>query len=112
MSLWLKISLYKKKQREESLMLIYITTLGESFSLEEFLKKVIQLGWFRTPTNFSPSLLLELGIKQIVVYNGSWIKMTLKENCVSRIVLTTEFFLWIFCEKILISLIIMTCYCL
>ena len=33
-----------KKWKEGSLILIYVMTLGESFSLEEFLEKVIQLG--------------------------------------------------------------------
>ena len=110
-SLWLKISLHKEKQKEESLMLIYVMTLGESFSLEEFLEKIIQLGWFGTPTSSSLSLLLELGIEQSVVYNGSWIKMTLNKNWVSKIILTTKLFFWTFCEKILISLIIMKSYC-
>jgi len=50
-------------------MLIYVMTLGESVSLEEFLKKVIQLEWFGTPTSSSLSLFLELGIKQSVVYD-------------------------------------------
>jgi len=70
-SLWLKISLCKEKWKEESFMLIYVTTLGKLFSLKEFLEKVIQLEWFRTPTNSSSSLLLELGKEWIVVYDGS-----------------------------------------
>ena len=45
---------------------MYEATHNELFSLVEGLEKVIQLGWFGTPTNFSPSLLLELGIEWIV----------------------------------------------
>jgi len=63
MFLWLKISLYNKKQSKESLIFIYEATCGELFSLVEGLEKVIQSEWFRTPTNSSPSLLLELGIE-------------------------------------------------
>ena len=101
------MSLCKEKQKEESLMLIYVTTLGESFSLEKFLEKVIQLEWFETSTN---SLLLELSIEQIVVHDGSWMKITSNKNRVSKIVLTTKLFFWTFCKKILISLIIMKSY--
>ena len=49
-------------------------TLGESWLLEVFLEKMIQLGWFGTPTNFSPSLFNELGINQINNHGGSWMK--------------------------------------
>jgi len=65
------MSLHKEKQREEILILMYETTHRELFSLVEDLEKVIQLGWFRTPTNSSLFLLLELGIEQIVVQNSS-----------------------------------------
>ena len=75
-----------------------------------WLEKVTQLGWFETSTNSSPSLFLELDIKQIVVYNSSCIKITLKENWVFKIVLTNKLFFYTFCEKILISLIIMKGY--
>ena len=46
-------------------------TLGDSWSLEAFLKKVIQLGWFGTPINCSPSSFKELGINWIRDYDGS-----------------------------------------
>ena len=69
--LWLRMSLQREKQREESLMFTYVTTLGELLSLEEVLEKVSQLGWFSTPTNIFPPSLFELGIDQIVVYEGS-----------------------------------------
>jgi len=85
-------------------------TLGELFSFKGFLEKVIQLGWFRTPTNSSPSLLFELGIEWIVVYDGFWIKITSNEYWVSKIVLTIKLFFYMFWEKILISLIIMKNY--
>jgi len=65
--------LHKEKQREKNLILMYKATYEELFSLVEDLKKVIQLGWFRTPTNSSLSLLFKLGIEQIVVQDGSWI---------------------------------------
>ena len=85
-------------------------TLGKLLALDEFLEKVNQLEWFGTSTNSSPSSLFKLGNKQIVIYDSSWIKMTLKENWVSRIVLTTKLIFCMFYENILISLIIMTCY--
>ena len=47
------MSLYKEKQSEESLILMYEATCSELFSLVEGLEKVIQLGWFGTPTNYS-----------------------------------------------------------
>ena len=74
------MSLHRENQKDKSLMLMYITTLGESFAIEEFLEKVIQLGWFGTPTNSSPSLLFELSIKQMVIYKGFCIKMMLNKN--------------------------------
>ena len=43
-SLWLKMSLWREKQREESLMFIYMITLGKSLAHDEVLKEVIQLG--------------------------------------------------------------------
>jgi len=64
-----------------------------------WLEKVTQLGWLGTSTNSSPSLFLELDIEQIVIYDNSCIKMTLKENWVSKIVLTTKLFFHTFCEK-------------
>ena len=86
------MSLHREKQKDESLMLIYVITLGKLFSIEEFLKNVIQLEWFGTSTNSSSSLLLELSVEQIVVHDGSCIKMISKENWVSRIILITKLF--------------------
>ena len=86
-------------------------TFEKSLSLIKFLKKMSQFRWLGTPTRSLPSSLLELGIEQIMVQEGSWIKMTPKENFVLRIVLTIKLFFHTFCEKILISLIIMICYC-
>jgi len=108
--LWLEMSLHKEKQREENLTLMYEATHRESFSLVEDLEKMIQLEWFGTPTNTSLSLLLELGIEQIVVQDGSWIKMISKSDWVLRMVLTTELFFQTFCEKIFKFLIIMLSY--
>ena len=63
---------YKENQKEESLILIYIMTLEESFVFERFLEKVVQFGWFVTFINSSPFLLLKLGIVYIKDYNSSW----------------------------------------
>jgi len=104
MSLWLKISLHNKKWSEESLILIYKATHGELFSLVEGLENVIQLGWFRTSTSSSLFLLLELGIEWIIDQDSSWIKIISKSDWVLRMVLTIEFFFWMFCEKIYKSL--------
>jgi len=41
MFLWLKMSFCKKNQKEESMMLIYIITLGKSMQFEGFLEKMI-----------------------------------------------------------------------
>jgi len=61
-SLWLKISFLKEKQSYKSLMFMYETTLRKSWSFEVFLEKVVQLGWFGTPTSCSPSSIIELGM--------------------------------------------------
>jgi len=42
---------------------MYKMTLGESLSFEEFLEKVIQLGWLKASTNCSPFLFIKLGIE-------------------------------------------------
>ena len=44
MSLWLKMSFCNKRQRKDSLMLIYIMILEELSIFEGFLEKVVQLG--------------------------------------------------------------------
>ena len=98
-SLWLKMFLQREKWREESLMFIYMITLGESLTLEEVLKKVSQLGWFSTSTNVSPSSLIKLGIEQIVDYESFWIKMISKEIWVLRIMLVSRLFFQMFWEK-------------
>ena len=66
-----------------------------------------QFGWLEVPTKIFPSWLFKLEMEWIVVQEGFWIKMMLKLNFVSRIMLTIKLFFWTFCEKILISLIIM-----
>jgi len=65
------MSFHKENWKDESLILIYDMTLGELWSLEGFLKKFIQLGWFGTLTNLSPFLFEELGMEQMKDYNGS-----------------------------------------
>ena len=54
--------------------------------------------------------LFEPSTEQIVTYDDSWIKITSKENCVSRIVLTIKLFFCIFYKKIFMFLIIMIHY--
>ena len=41
-------------------------TLGKLFSSNDVLKKVIQFGWLEAPTTLSPSLLVKLGMAQII----------------------------------------------
>lgn len=73
-------------------------TLGELLSHKKGLENTIQLGWLETPTNSLPSQLVKLGIDFIKDHEGSWMKMTSKKDCVSKIVLMIELFLWTFCE--------------
>ena len=82
-------------------------TLGELLAWDEFLEDMVQFGWLETPTNSSPLLLFKLSIDYIKNQDGSWIKMMLKEVYISRIVLMTKLFLWMFWEKILIFFKIM-----
>jgi len=84
-------------------------TLGESWSLEVFLEKIIQLEWFGTPTSFSSFLFDKLRIDD---HNGFWMKIISNSFCTSKIVLVSRLFLQTFCKKILISLIIILEYCL
>ena len=44
MSLWLKMSFCNKRQRKDSLMLIYVMILEELSIFEGFLEKIVQLG--------------------------------------------------------------------
>ena len=82
-------------------------TLEESQLLKVSLEKVIQLGWFGTSTSILPSLFDKVKIDWMNDYSGSWIKIISKSFCASKIVLVNILFLYMFCEKILISLIIM-----
>ena len=54
-SLWLIISLQSENQRNESLILTYMMTLGKSFTKLNSLVKVSQFGWFGMPTKGMPS---------------------------------------------------------
>jgi len=47
-------------------MLIYKITLGKLFLSDNVLKKVIQFGWLGVPTTLSSSLLVKLGIAQMI----------------------------------------------
>jgi len=81
-------------------------TLRESFAFKGLLEKIVQFGWFGTPINLSPSLLLELGMEHIKDCNSSWTKIILKDPCTSKIVLMTKLFFQMFWQKIFISFII------
>ena len=49
------MSFWSKNQKDESLMLTYITTLGKLFAELDSLAKVSQFGWLETPTKEVPS---------------------------------------------------------
>ena len=90
---------YKEKQRWEIWMLTYVKTLRESDWFVGFLAKVSQLGWWGTPISSSPLLLEKLRIFWMVNHRGFWMNMMLKDEWVSRIVLTIRLFLQMFWEK-------------
>ena len=69
-------------------MFMYNMTLGELWSLEAFLEKVIQLEWFGIPTNFD-----ELGIDWITDYGSSWMEIISNSFCASKTVLVSSLFL-------------------
>ena len=86
-------------------------TLGELWLFEGFLEKVIQLGWFGTPTNYSLFSFDKLEMEKIRDHSGFWMKITSNSFYASNIVLVSNLFLQIFCKKILILLIIiLECY--
>jgi len=87
-------------------------TLKELWLLKVFLEKVIQLEWFETSTSFSASSFNKLKIDWINNYGSSWIKIISNSFYTSKIVLVSRLFLQTFCEKILISLIIILECCL
>jgi len=97
----IRISFYKEKLKCDSLILIYIMTLGTSWMFNGFLE------WLGISTKFFPSLLEKLGIECIIDYGGSWMNIMLKSFCASKIVLVSKLFLWMFWENILIYFIIM-----
>jgi len=51
-------------------------------------------------------------MERMVDQDGSWIKIILKSDLTSRMVLTMRLFFQTFYEKILMSFKIMLCYCL
>ena len=87
MSLWLKISFHNEKWSWDSLMLMYVITLGKSSIFDKFLENIIQFGWLDTSTSSFPLQFFKLGNKWIKDNEGSWIKTILNEICVLRIVL-------------------------
>jgi len=52
-------------------MMIYIITLGTSWTFDGFLEKVTQLGWLGTPTKSFSSNKEELEIECIIDYGSS-----------------------------------------
>jgi len=74
-SLWLRMSFCKEKQREEIQMLMYTMTLGDLETHNEVLEKVVQFGWWGTPTSTSPLQLVELGMDWITDQRGSWMNI-------------------------------------
>ena len=79
-SLYFKMLFLRENLKKERQMLIYVMTLGKSERCEYTLEKVIQLGQLGTPTNFSPSQLVELGVVLIIDYDSSWMKMMSVES--------------------------------
>ena len=110
-SLWLKISFYKEKQKLESLTLIYVMTLGVSWTFNGFLEKVIQLRWFGMPFKSFPSLLEVLGIEYIIDHGSFWVNIMLNSLYAFKIVLVSKLFLQTFLKLFLISFIIILEYC-
>jgi len=49
----------------------YVMTLGKLEGYKYTLEKVTQLGWLGTPTNSSPSQLVELGVVLIIDHDSS-----------------------------------------
>ena len=110
MSLWSIMSLRKEKWKEESLILMKIMTLGQSFVVSSSLTKVSQLGWLTMPTNGIPSLFAELGMDLIIVQDSSWMKIMLKLLLISRIMFMIKLFFLTFCEKIFRFFTIILCW--
>ena len=112
MFLWLITSLQKEKQKEESLILMNITTLGQSFIMSGSLVNVSQLRWLMISTNGLSSQLEGLGIDHNVIQDSSWMKIISKLLLILRIVLIMKLFFQTFCEKIFKSFKIIFCWCL
>jgi len=93
------MSFHNEKWSWDSLMLMYMITLGESSIFEKFLENIIQFGWLGILTSSSPSQFFELGNEWMKDHEGSWIKIILNEICVLRIVLIMKSFLQMFCKN-------------
>jgi len=72
------MSFQSENQRDKSLILTYIMTLGESFAELDSLAKMSQFGWLGMPIKRVSSHFSELGIDLIVVQDGSWIRIMSK----------------------------------
>jgi len=62
-------------------ILMYMITLGWSWSLIKDLEKISQSRWFRAPTTLSPSILEELRMVWMNDYEGLWMKRISKSFC-------------------------------
>jgi len=81
------MSFLNENRRDESLILIYMMTLGDSLGENSSLAKVSQLGWLGTPNKGAPSGFVELGMDLRVVHDGSWMNRMSKSWLTSRLVL-------------------------
>jgi len=99
MYLWSKISFPKEKCKWTSHILIYMITLGWSWSLIKDLEKISWSRWFRAPTTLSPSILEELRMVWINDHEGLWMKRISKSFLFSKIILVRVLFFQTFCEK-------------
>jgi len=111
MSLWLIMSFLKENHIWEKHTLIYEITQRWLLSSLRGLEKMIQLGWFGTPTILFLSSLEELGIVQTNDKGGSWMKRISKSLLVSKIQSIKALFFQTFCEKSLRLFKIMPYHC-
>ena len=98
-SMWLIMSFLNEKQREESLTLIYVMTLGKSLEENGSLAKMSQLGWLGTPNRGMPLGFVVLRMDLRVVHDGSWMNMMSKSWLTSRTVLIRKLLFQTFCKK-------------
>jgi len=81
-------------------MLMYEMTWG-LLSFENILEKVTQFRWLGTTTIILLSSLVKLGIKWIVDWRGSEMRMMLKSLLISNTILVRILFFCTFCKNTL-----------